>query len=45
MKRQQYRPWGVRNVKPERRWAKQKSDSEHDLGVCILTEENKKKGY
>jgi hypothetical protein len=35
---------GIRNVKPERRWADKHGDSEHDPQACILTE-GEEKGY
>jgi hypothetical protein len=35
---------GIRNVKPERRWADKHGDSEHDPEACIVTE-GEEKGY
>jgi hypothetical protein len=42
--RDNYRPRGIRNVKPERRWADQRGDSEHDLEACTVPE-GEEKGF
>jgi hypothetical protein len=42
--RDNYRPQGVRNVKPEIRLADQRGDSEHDLEACTLRE-GEEKGF